>query len=127
MVKKNVGIILLLVFCLLPTHKIYAQSSNTNLQSNQNIRKIIGENTPDFIAKPIIFTVNAIEKFRSDMGANFENKKEKTQNQNKYIEYTELYMFTFLSFIFNNALTFYIILILIIFLILRYIGRLFFF
>lgn len=132
MSKKNIEIILLLIFCLLPIHNIYAQNSN----SDQTIKKIIGNNTPDFIAKPIILTVDAIERFRTDASLTSENNKKEIETQIKvsketniflkYIKYIELFFITFLFFIFNNAFTFYWSLVVIIFIIIRYAWNLIF-
>jgi hypothetical protein len=156
MVKKNIGIILLLIFCLLPTHKIIAQTTDltpninsainnvaaVGLESTQNIRKIIGENTPDFIAKPMVLGASTVENFRQNIGIASENKKEEIQGQIKVLDinkknntnyflkpfkYVELFFFTFLSFILNTQFIFYFSLAVIVFLILRFIGRLFFF
>lgn len=141
MTFKKVGIVLLLMISMFGAHETYAQTTNAN------IKKIIGENTPNFLAKPIISIVNTVEKFRSDMGIAVDIKKDgakkeinifndtKTLPQNtttvnniqKSFEYIKLFFFTILSFIFHNPLTFYIISLLLIFLILRFLGRLFFF
>ena len=118
---KTIALIIFLFFVLLPTYKINAQGSD--------IQKIIGENTPDFIAKPIISIVTAIEKFRSDTGIETELKKEELQiginssqsaGLSKYLKYAELYLFTASSIAFNNKLIFYASFLVIIFLILRF-------
>jgi hypothetical protein len=84
MTKKNIVIVFLLIICLLPINKINAQKNNTtkdtisiadaigsiNIESAKNIRKIIGENTPEFLSKPIIATIDALEVFRLN---NFNN------------------------------------------------------
>ena len=123
------------------------KSSVLGLESINNIRKIIGENTPEFVAKPIILGINMTEGLRSDMNVILKNKKEaikneielfnKDQTSNKIgieenrflkpLKYTELFFLTFLSFVLNNKFIFYPISILIIFIVIKYIRRLFFF
>lgn len=124
MTKKNIGIILLLIICLFSAHKMYAQYSGTDITSSTKIiKKVIGENTPDFIAKPIIFAVNTIEKFRSEISVNFETKKIEAQKQNENVKF---YTYSFLFTIFNNKLVFYLSLVVIVFLILRFVWHLIF-
>ena len=124
MTKKNIIIILLLIFYLLPAYKINAQYSSTDIKSStKTIKKVIGESTPDFIAKPIIFVVNTIEKFRSDVSISFEIKKTEAQKQNKDIKF---YTYNFLFTIFNNKLIFYWSFVVIIFLFIRFIWHLIF-
>lgn len=122
------------------------------LESIRNIEKIIGENTPEFIAKPIILTATAIEKWRSDTAIVSKNKKETAQSQIKALDFTknndektvpdsknvevnktlkpfkyiEFFFFTFLSFVFNNKFIFYGALMTVIFLFLRWIWHLIF-
>ena len=109
-------------------------------KSIENIKKVIGENTPEFLVEPIISTAIATENFRSDMDQTLENKKETIQNQIKALEsnktetnkflkpfkYVESFFFALLSFIFNSKIIFYGSLVIIIFLILRYIWHLIF-
>ncbi|OGI63295.1 hypothetical protein A2818_01560 [Candidatus Nomurabacteria bacterium RIFCSPHIGHO2_01_FULL_40_12] len=109
-------------------------------KSIENIKKVIGENTPEFLVEPIISTAIATENFRSDMDQTLENKKETIQNQIKTLEsnktetnkflkpfkYVESFFFALLSFIFNSKIIFYGSLVIIIFLILRYIWHLIF-
>ena len=71
-----------------------------------NIKKIIGEKTPDVIAKPVIATVQAIEKFRIDMAEKSEGK--------------------FYNFIFSNPYVFYVIFFIIFVFVLRTIWRIIF-
>jgi hypothetical protein len=127
MTKKNIGIVLLLIFCLLPIHKINAQTSK--------IQKIIGVSTPDFIAKPIISIVTTIEKFRSETGSASENKKESIQTEIQALpksgsnvllmlfKYAELFFFSFLSTILMNEFVFYFSSVAIIFLIILFISH----
>ncbi len=118
--------------------------SSIGSESIKNIEKVIEEKTPEFITKPVILTTNTIEKLRSDTGTFLKEEKETVQNQIKALnnaktsgdtenteaskflkpfKYTELFFFTFLSFIFNNKFIFYIILAFIIFFLLRYIWH----
>ena len=71
-----------------------------------NIRKIIGEKTPDFIAKPVIAVVTALENFRLAQAEKSEGK---------------VY-----HFVFANVFIFYGIFIIILFLLLRIIWRIIF-
>jgi len=71
-----------------------------------NIKKIIGEKTPDVIAKPVIAAVQAIEKFRIDMAEKSEGK--------------------FYNFIFSNPYVFYVIFFIIFIFVLRTIWRIIF-
>ncbi len=75
-------------------------------QQIQNIKKLIGENTPGFIAKPIIKIANASEGWRKEMSAKTEGK---------------VY-----SIIFDNGLVFYGIFVVIFGLILRSFWRMIF-
>jgi len=128
--------------------------SNASQDSVKNIGKTIGTNTPEFIAKPMVLGASTIENFRQDVGITSENKKEDIQSQIKALDinkndnakiasdskstnievskflkpfkYVELFFFTFLSFILNNKFIFYGILIIIVFLIMRYIWHLIF-
>mgnify|MGYP001592314995 FL=1 len=40
------------------------ESKSTSYTQIQNIKKLIGDNTPNFVAKPIIASVNYLEEFR---------------------------------------------------------------
>jgi hypothetical protein len=120
-------------------------------ESVGNIKKIIGENTPNFISEPVVSTTNIVEKFRTDVGLSSENKKVEINNQIKSLDtsksdasntsptktaepnvllkpfkYAELFFFTLLAFIVNNPFIFYGFIIAIIFYILRMIWRLIF-
>jgi hypothetical protein len=112
----------------------------------QNVQKLITENTPDFISKPIILTANGIEKARENASIASEKKKtelnaqiktlnnEKTPSDSKTDtskilkpwKYVELFFVSVFSIIVKNRLIFYPILAIIIFLIIRYIWRLIF-
>ncbi|HEY4494386.1 MAG TPA: hypothetical protein VJB95_03090 [Candidatus Paceibacterota bacterium] len=72
----------------------------------QNIKKIIGKKTPDFIAKPVIAVVTALENFRLAQAEKSEGK---------------VY-----HFVFANVFIFYGIFIIILFLLLRIIWRIIF-
>lgn len=97
----------------------------------EKIRDMIVEKTPDFIAKPIANTANAIEGFRENVGTVSENKKQKVKMEIKALEenkskilkpfkYAELFLFTLSSAIFNNKFIFYGILIIGVFLLFRW-------
>ena len=96
--------ILLLALIASPTVSIYAQERGTS--EIGNIRKIIGEKTPEFLAKPVIAAVQAIEKFRKDMAVKTEG---------------EVY-----HFVFDNAYVFYVIFTVIVLMLLRTIWRIIF-
>lgn len=118
------------------------ETNTTGIDSVENIKKIIGENTPEIIAKPIISIVTTTENFRSSVGLASETKKEEVKSQIKVLKeaeivsgekensmflkpfkYVELFLFTLFSFIFNNKLMFYGSVLVIIFLILRFIWH----
>lgn len=135
-------------------NSIISNVNTVGSESIKNIEKTIIENTPDFIAKPIVLGASTVENFRQDAGSASENKKVDIQSQIKALDinkndntkitsnskntntganeflkpfkYVELFFFTFLSFIFNNKFIFYGILIIIVFLIMRYIWHLIF-
>jgi len=71
-----------------------------------NIKKLIGEKTPDFIAKPVIAVVTALENFRIKQAEKSDGK---------------VY-----HFVFANVFVFYGIFIIILFLLLRIIWRIIF-
>ncbi|PIR68603.1 hypothetical protein COU49_00045 [Candidatus Nomurabacteria bacterium CG10_big_fil_rev_8_21_14_0_10_35_16] len=108
--------------------------------SIENIGNTVKENTPDIIAQPIISTVNSLEDFRNKVGGlSVENKetikkelqynKENPEDNNKLetpFRYIKLFFFTLTSFIFNQKIIFYFLIVIILFYILRYIWRLIF-
>jgi len=127
-----------------------SELNTTNPSQIEKIRDIIVEKTPIFIAKPIANTANAIEGFRENVGTASENKKQevkveikaleendkivaddnkissdlKTENKSEILKpfkYAELFLFTLSSAIFNNKFIFYGILIIVIFLLFRWI------
>lgn len=128
---KKFAITLALIFSILPIYKIQAQTYNADttdskiyssgLELIKNIGKLVEKNTPDFIAKPIIRVINKVEKLRLDMDLALKNKKQAAQSENKK---TELFFFSLLSFVFNNKLIFYGVLIAVILMVLRYIWNL---
>jgi hypothetical protein len=133
-------------------NSILSSVSAAGSDSIKNIEKIIGKNTPDFIAQPMVLGASTVENFRQDISTSSENKKGDIQAQikaldankknntktapgsqntedNKFLKpfkYAELFFFTFLSFIINNKLIFYGSLVFIIFLILRFVWHLIF-
>lgn len=87
----------------------FAQTQNTNNTGGgeiQNIKKIIGEKTPDFIAKPVIAAVQAIEEFRKDQAEKSEGK--------------------FYNFVFAGPYVFYVIFTVVALMLLRAIWRIIF-
>lgn len=114
----------------------------------KNIGKMIENNTPDVIAKPIISVGSAIDKVRSDAGTALQTQKDEVKNQieilnskgaqsgseentskaetDSYLKpfkYTELFALALFSGVFNNKLIFYAILALAVFFLLRYIVK----
>ncbi len=113
----------------------------------QSIQETIKEGTPDFIAKPILATVNAVDGFRTNIGTLSNNKRDEVKaeieafsdnknntkilsdskiNSNKLLKpfkYVELFFFGLSSFIFNNKLIFYGISVVILFFSVRFILR----
>ncbi|MEI6280697.1 MAG: hypothetical protein WCP17_01715 [bacterium] len=130
------------------TDSILGGVSDFGSNSIKGIENAITTKTPDFIAKPIVLGASTLENFRKDVGSVSKNKANTAQDQIKYsniganakqsskkietsaflkpFKYIELFFFTFLSFIFNNKFIFYGILIILIFVILRYIWHLIF-
>jgi len=113
--------------------------STIHAENYKDLRKVIGDNTPEFIAKPIVFIVDKLEQFRLNAGIYSEAKKEKLEKEVselpeagiwskvvKLLKYTELLFFVVAAFILHNRLMFYIVFFILVFLILRYIGRIFF-
>lgn len=115
---KKITILLMLMFALLPFYNIAnavdtAGDPNPDVPTNyidnqeiENIKKIIGENTPEFLSKPVIACVEFFENIRKDMNS-------KTENQ-------------IVHPIFNKPIIFYAILFVIFILILRSTWRLIF-
>ena len=114
----------------------------------KDIGGIIGNNTPEFIARPVLAAADVIEEARSDAGAALETKKEevkediRTLNEKvgepvpesgsteaepsqllKPFKHTELFALALLSTTFNNKFIFYPVLALVIFFLLRYLVK----
>lgn len=106
------------------------------------VQNVILENTPDFIAKPIIGVVNSLEELRENAGTSSKNKKEEISNQikaldnaeapadpesnsklQKPLKYIELFFLTIFSIVLNNKWVFYITLALVIFFLIRFIWH----
>jgi len=106
------------------------------------VQNVILENTPDFIAKPIIEAVNSLEKMRESAGTFSRNKKEEISNQikalnneevlpdsesnaklQKPLKYIELFFLAIFSIILDNKWVFYIALAFIVFFLIRFIWR----
>ena len=66
-----------------------------------NIKKIIGEKTPEFISKPIIAATQAIEKFRKDQADKSEDKVYHFVFANPYVFYV---IFSFLVLVILRTL-----------------------
>lgn len=130
--------------------KITTKTNNSDTDSSSfdptitNIKNIIEEKTPDAIAKPVASVVNVLETFRENTGINSLNKKEELQNElksldaekpslekdisvKKYIQkpfkYVEIFFLTLFSYILNNKILFYGILVALIFIILRFVWN----
>ena len=124
--------------------KVAAVSADKTIDSAvssvSNIGKTIEEATPDFIAKPLTSTTNVLENFRQDTNISSENKKIEVQkdidslnnvknpstNSNnilKPFKYVELFFLTIFNFILGNKIVFYVILVLILFFILRFVWK----
>lgn len=116
---------------------------NTNHTYVEDIKKIIEEKTPDFITKPIISTFNRIGEFRENINLTSENKKEEIKNDIKVLDsikntsnsetktnpflkpfkYIELFFLSIFSFILNNKILFYGLIVIVVFFILRFIWE----
>ena len=146
---KKAGIVLLLTLFIFPINKIHAEDDAGFVSTNtiiENTEKFVEENIPDSIKKPTASVANIIEKFRKNIGALLENEKVKIKTEieilkngetpsnsgteekklNKILTYAKFYLFTFSSSIINNAITFYIISAIFLFLLFRRIWRLVF-
>jgi len=137
MTSKKFLLILIIVISFFAFCKINAQNTSAN-PDIENIKNLIQEKTPAFIAKPIIATTNALENFRKNIGEKSNIKREevkkeiensKTQEEettknsktSKYFQYAKLFFFRLASFVFNNQFIFYVVLFTIISLIIRFI------
>jgi hypothetical protein len=130
--KKCAAAVLFLIIFLSGIAHAQISTSEEN-----NIRKVIGEKTPSFLAKPIIATLDAIENFRIRGGISAEERKAeviarlddystKSNLWVRILRYLELYSLIFWSYLFNHQILYYVVIVIIILIILRYIGRLFF-
>jgi hypothetical protein len=119
---------------------------NSAISYITDIEKTIEEKMPDFITQPIISTADILETFRTNTNVVSDNKKVEVQNEIKAltnttttpkeqvpqnsvlqpIKYVELFFLTISSFILNNKILFYGILIIVVFLVLRSIWNFFF-
>lgn len=144
MTLKKFGIILTLILFLLPIIKIHGQNSNTKTSGTvsavENVKNIIVDKTPAFIAKPIVISANALEALRANINKQSilkteESKKEledikklektnpNTNKFTKYLKYLEVFFFQIVSFISGNIYAFYIFLLVISYFIVRFIWR----
>jgi hypothetical protein len=95
--------IFMLSFLVAPALSLAQERRSSEID---NIQKLIGEKTPDFIAKPVIAIAEALEKFRT-------NNAEKSEGKMYH-------------FVFANVFIFYGIFVVILFLLLRTIWRIIF-
>ena len=114
----------------------------------KDIGGIIGNNTPEFIARPALATAGAIEEVRSSTGAALKTKREKIKEDIRALDaktgepvsesssleaepsqflkpfkYTELFALALFSTTFNNKFIFYSLLALVVFFLLRYLVK----
>ncbi len=109
-----------------------------------DVQKIVKDNTPTFITKAVDFTTSSLEDIRANTNTSLEDKKQTVQkeinvlNETKknntkntdYIlkpfKYLEIFFLTIFAFIFKTKILFFGLIVVILFLILRYIWRLIF-
>jgi len=132
--------------------KITSNTANTNSTSPSNndisstvsnLENTITDKTPSFITKPIISTTNNLESFRQDANIASEKKEGEIKNQIdvlnntktaakdntasnpllKPFKYVELFLLSLSSFVLDNKIVFYAILIIFVFFILRFIWK----
>ena len=134
---------------IVDTSNINSKTEDANSNLIQNIENTIKEKTPSYITQPINSTSNTIEKFRQNLGASSENKKEDIKKeikniedvnsknnankqkitQNKFLKpfkYIQLFFLSLFSFIFNTKILFYLISFSILFFVLRFLWHKFF-
>jgi len=119
---------------------------NNGINFVKNIGTTVKEVVPPFVIKPVAYSTNALETFRTYLGTHTENKKVDIKNQIevlkteetqvkeknttskviKPLKLVELFALSLFSFTFNNAFIFYGLLILALLLLLRYVWRLIF-
>lgn len=110
---------------------------NTSSKSVEDIGKLVEDNTPNIIAKPVISVVNSLEDLRDKIGISSQDSKVeikkdlKSEDKDKGkldtpFNYIKLFFFTLVSFIFNHKIIFYLLSLAILFYIARYIWRLIF-
>ncbi len=120
-----------------------SQTNDTVSSFVSGIQNVITEKTPDFIVKPIASSAGTVENFRQNIATASENKKGEIENEIKVLEnakvvlnsktaantllkpfkYAELFLLNVSSFILNNKVIFYGIIIIFIFFILRFIWK----
>lgn len=122
--------------------KIKESIKEDSASSSADIKKIIEEQTPDFIAKPAVLFANTLEQFRENISSSSENKKEKINNDIKAIndknigqeiksknlllkpfKYVQLFFLSIGLFIFKSKILFYGILAIIVFFLLRFVWK----
>lgn len=138
---KKFFAVLFLALILSPVYKTYAANSATKTapSSAGSIEDTIIEKTPGFIYKPLVSLIDKTEKFRIDTGITWEINKKAAQKEidslsseiakNQFIgvaEYSKLYFWSFLAFVFKIKFVFYIISLVVVFIIFRFVALLFF-
>ncbi len=136
-----------LMFVILPTSRLHAQKSgtksDTSFQSLKTIENTISKDTPPAVGKPVLIIAQAVEEVRVYAGKVVEDKKQKIDSEIKswpdkkakqpapktYIKlfiYFEFYVFAFFSFIINHKYLFYVVFILGIIFLIRFVWGLIF-
>ncbi len=120
-----------------------SKTDNTTFTPISDIKKIIEEKTPNFIIEPIISTTNSLETFRENLNITSENKKEELKKEIealkdvkitpkektntspflKPFKYVEIFFLTIFSFISNNKILFYGIIIIVLYFLLRFVWK----
>ncbi len=120
-------------------------STDTGIDSIQNIKNIILEKTPDSVQKGIVLGVSTVDELRQNMSTASDNKKSAVEKEIKILnkktpskdtnepskllkpfKYAELFFLTILSFILNTKIVFYLLSAAIVYFSLRYLWNLIF-
>lgn len=108
-----------------------------------DIQKIIEDKTPNIITEPITSTTNTLEKLRLNTNIASENKQKEIKNEIKALDdtkgkintktavspllrpfkYVELFLLSIASFILNNKILFYGLILIFVFFVLRFIWK----
>ncbi len=127
-----------------------SDKTTTPSQTNDNgssivsdIKNTINEKTPDFISKPVVSAASGLEGIRINESIASDRKKKEINNEIealnntktkdnsktdngvflKPFKYVELFLLSLSSFIFSNKIVFYVILVILVFFILRFIWK----